>query len=135
MKLLSVHSFIAFKFINLNSADNHVKLVDPRYNGVSASLDILPYSCASTKDSAPRSQIMSSNHSSSTSPCTASSMVDPAYSSVKHMVNLIIHHVISKLYKIEETHHIYRRCSLIFLTSSILSFKQLTHRHLIFAQS
>jgi len=50
MKLLSVHPFIAFKFINLNIADNRVKLVAPRYNGVSTSLDILPYPCTSAKD-------------------------------------------------------------------------------------
>ena len=44
---------------------------------ISASLDIVPYPCASAKDSARTSQIMSSNRSSSTSSCTASSMVDP----------------------------------------------------------
>ena len=82
MKLLSVHPFIAFKFINLNTADNRVKLVDPGYKGVSASFDILPYPCAFAKHSAPTSRIMSSNRSSSPSSCTASSMVEPTYSSV-----------------------------------------------------
>jgi len=65
VKLLLVHPFIAFKLINLNNADN----VD---NGVFASLDILLYPYTYAKDSAPTSQIMSSNQSS----CIASYMMD-----------------------------------------------------------
>ena len=52
--------FIAFKFINLNSVDNRVKLVEPGYKGVYASLDIFSKT-ALAKDSAPTSRIMSSN--------------------------------------------------------------------------
>lgn len=32
--LISIHPFKAFKFINLNIVDNHVKLVEPGYNEV-----------------------------------------------------------------------------------------------------
>jgi len=49
MKLLSVHQFNAFKFMNLNIVDNRVELVEPEYNKVFALVDIFS------------SQIMSSN--------------------------------------------------------------------------
>jgi len=41
VKLLLVHSSVTFKFINLNTVDNRVNLVDPRYNEVSTSLDMV----------------------------------------------------------------------------------------------
>ena len=63
VKLLSVHQFIAFKFINLNTVDNRVELVEPGYKGVSTSLDIFSKT-ALPKDSTPTSRIMSSNLSS-----------------------------------------------------------------------
>jgi len=43
MKILSVHPFSALKFINLNTVDNTVKLVEPVYNGVSSSVVIFSY--------------------------------------------------------------------------------------------
>jgi len=35
LKLLLVYTFSAFKFINLNTTNNRVKLVEPGSNGVS----------------------------------------------------------------------------------------------------
>jgi len=67
VKLLSVQLLVAFKFISLKTADNHVNLVEPTYNGVSASADIVSYTCACAKAFAPTSRIMSSILSSSTS--------------------------------------------------------------------
>ena len=66
VKFLSVQTLVAFKFISLKTADNRVNLVEPTYNGVSASTDIVSYTCACAKASAPTSRIMSSILSSST---------------------------------------------------------------------
>jgi len=41
MELILVHPLVAFKFINLNTVDNHVNLLEPTYNKVFASMDII----------------------------------------------------------------------------------------------
>jgi len=57
VKLLSIHPFNAFKFINLNTVDNCVKLVEPGYNGVSTFVVILSHTTL-TKFCTPTSRIM-----------------------------------------------------------------------------
>jgi len=55
VKILSVQPLVTFKFISLKTADNRVNLVEPIYNGVSASADIVSYTCACAKASTPTS--------------------------------------------------------------------------------
>ena len=49
VKLLSVQPLVAFKFISLKTVDNRVNLVESTYNRVSASTDIVSYTCACEK--------------------------------------------------------------------------------------
>ena len=65
VKLLSLHSYLAFKLTKSNTADNRVKFVHPRYKGFFKSLCNVSYkgACACWKDFCPTSWIMSSNWS------------------------------------------------------------------------
>jgi len=95
-KLFPVHPFIAFKFINLNTDDNGVKLVEPGYKGVFASLNIFSKT-ALAKDYAPTSE-----------------SCPPIYQPLKnqlplkvhaHLASLTIHHATSMLYNFSKIHH------------------------------
>ena len=82
MKLLSLHSLVVFKFMSLNITDNLVNLVESTYNKVSASVEIVSYTCAWENALAPTSQIMTSNLSSS----SQSSMVESTTFLVQEIV-------------------------------------------------
>ena len=94
VKLLSVQPLVAFKFISLKIADNRVNLVELTYNGVSASADIVSYTCACVKAYAPTSCMMSSTLSSSTRYSHRSSrrsfMEESARYSVREIVGMCI---------------------------------------------
>ena len=101
VKLLSVNPFIAFKFINLNTVDNRVKSVDP---DTIESLHRLTYFHIHAL--LQKTQLQ---HHESCPPIDHHVLHHPWWT--EHilgirtlLVNLIIHHAMSKLYKIVETH-------------------------------
>lgn len=64
VKLLLIHSFFVLRLTNFNIVDNLVKLVHPRYKGISTSLFKVSYTCACWKDFDPISRIIFSRWSS-----------------------------------------------------------------------
>ena len=116
-----VHPFNAFKFINLNTVDNRVKLIESGYKVVYASLDIFSKT-ALAKDYVPTSRIMSFNLLS-----TEKSTSSEALRTLGKSNNSPCHVHVVYFFKIPS----HKKCSLILKTLNILPFKQLTQGHFI----
>jgi len=131
MKLLSVHQLVAFKFMSLNTINNLVNLIEPTYNEVSTSVDIVSCTCTWTKALVPTSRIMSFNLSSSSRSSTVEFTTFSILGTVGKSINLSCHiHVVQLRRKPSQL-----RYSLLVVAFNFLLFKQLTQGHLNFTSS